>query len=419
MSLSLQKSLRFLNHGNKLWRGRTILASNSNLNNDVEQSPISTVQSTRNFCRSAVRDNAATKPTKVTLIQGDGVYPEIMDSVQHVLHSMGAPVEFEPFFLSDLHASAPGASQLDAVVESVRRNGVCLKGTIGVPEFSRGGGLDSVDMRFRHALDYFASVVTIKSHPGIATRHQNIDMVIIKEQLEGFCKSNNVWHYIRDILLYFNAFFSDSALEHESVPGVVECLNIVTEQISRRLAKLAFDYATQRQRKRVTAVHKANIMKLGDGLFLRACRDIAKLYPEIEFETMIVDNCSMQLVSNPHQFDVMVMPNLYGDILINLGAGMVGGAGVTPGVSYSADTVAFEPGCKHTFSAGAGKNCANPTAMLYAAADMLAHLSYNKHSRQLREAVDKVIRSGKVKTKDLGGHGTTKQFVQAVIENLR
>ena len=164
-----------------------------------------------------------------------------------------------------------------------------------------------------------------------------------------------------------------SALEHESVDGVVECLKVVTEQRSKRIAKFAFDYATKHGRKKVTAVHKANIMKLGDGLFLKSCEEMAQLYPMIEFETLIVDNCTMQLVSNPHQFDVMVMPNLYGDILINLAAGLVGGAGVVHGESFSSNSVIYEPGTRHMFSAAAGKNVANPTGK-----NNFCHINTNK-----------------------------------------
>lgn len=178
-------------------------------------------------------------------------------------------------------------------------------------------------MKLRHALDLYANVVHVKSLPGVNSRHKNVDCVIIREQTEG----------------------EYSALEHESVKGVVECLKIVTETKSARIAKFAFDYATRMNRKKVTAVHKANIMKLGDGLFLRTCESVAKLYPKIEFEKMIVDNCTMQMVSNPHQFDVMVTPNLYGNILDNLACGLVGGAGVVAGASYSSEAVVFEPVC--------------------------------------------------------------------------
>ena len=222
-------------------------------------------------------------------------------------------------------------------------------------------------------------------------------MVIIREQIEG----------------------EYSALEHESIPGVVECLKIVTEQRSRRIAKFAFDYATKHGRQKVTAVHKANIMKLGDGLFLKSCQEIAELYPRIKFETMIVDNCTMQLVSNPHQFDVTVMPNLYGDILINLASGLVGGAGVTSGESYSASVACFEPACKHMYSQAAGRNLANPTAMILGAASMLHHLNFPRHGQLISDAVERVIKVGKVKTKDIGGHATLKQFEAAVINQLR
>ena len=203
------------------------------------------------------------------------------------------------------------------------------------------------------------------------------------------------------------------------MPGVVECLKIVTEARSRRIAKFAFDYATRQGRRKVTVVHKANIMKLGDGLFLRSCEEIAHLYPGIEFEQMIVDNCSMQLASNPQQFDVMVMPNLYGDILTNLATGLVGGAGVVAGESFSENTVCFEPGTRHMFSTATGKNVANPTAMLLGAVNMLDHVNLTYHSRIIGEALDRVLRSGKHRTKDVGGHTTTKKFVQAVINQIK
>lgn len=172
--------------------------------------------------------------------------------------------------------------------------------------------------------------------------------------------------------------------------GVIECLKIVTEEKSRRIAKFAFDYATKHDRKKVTAVHKANIMKLGDGLFLRCCTEISQLYPNIKFEHMIVDNTCMQLVSNPHQFDVIVTGNLYGNIVDNLASGLVGGAGVVPGASYSEDCVVYEPGSRHTFGGGAGKNVANPTAMLLCAAKMLHHVNLHYYAIQIRDAVEKV-----------------------------
>ena len=332
---------------------------------------------------------------KVTLIQGDGVYPEILDSVVKVVRSSGAPIEFQPYFLSEVHKIT--SSELDEVVANVEVTGVCLRGIIATPDTSSSGELDSTAMKFRRGLDLFANVVRAKSHPGIRTRHQNVDMVIIREGLEG----------------------EYSSLEHESVPGVVECLKIVTADRSLRIAKFAFDYATRHGRKKVTCVHKANIMKLGDGLFLESCRKIAELYPNIEFNSLIVDATTMELVKNPQKFDVLVMPNLYGDILINLASGLVGGAGVTCGESYSERVACFEPACRHMFSSAAGRNVANPTAMLFSAANLLEHLNLHFYGENIRQAVNKTIRSGAVKTKDLGGHGTTTDFVVKVIDNLK
>ena len=198
----------------------------------------------------------------------------------------------------------------------------------------------------------------------------------------------------------------------------MECLKVVTAEKSRRIAKFAFDYATKHGRKKVTCVHKANIMKLGDGLFMRSCQEIAKLYPNIEFDTMIVDNTTMQLVSRPDQFDVMVMPNLYGNIIDNLAAGLVGGAGLVAGASYSADLAIFEPGARHTFDEGVGRNVANPTAMLLASAKMLEHLGFEDKTVILKGAVNKVLEDQNVKTRDLGGFASTTQFTQAVVDNL-
>merc|ERR1712109_239109 len=317
-----------------------------------------------------------------------------MGSVQDVIKAVGAPVDFEIFNLSEVNdaISAP----FDAVEKSIRKNGVAIKGVINVPETSRTGELQSVNQHFRNNLDLYANVVKVKSLPGVKSRHANMDFVVIREQTEG----------------------EYSALEHESVPGVVECLKVVTAEKSRRIAKFAFDYATKHGRKKVTAVHKANIMKLGDGLFLRSCEEISKLYPNIKFDTMIVDNTTMQLVSRPDQFDVMVMPNLYGNIITNVAAGLVGGAGLVAGASFSADLAIFEPGARHTFDEGVGRNVANPTAMLLASAKMLEHLGFEDKAVVLKGAVNKVLEEQKVKTRDLGGFASTQQFTAAVINNI-
>ncbi|VEN37380.1 unnamed protein product [Callosobruchus maculatus] len=238
-----------------------------------------------------------------TLIPGDGVGPELSQSVQEVFKSLGIPVDFNVYILSEVNPTL--STTLDLVVDSVQKNRVCLKGVIESPIHSRTGDLQNLDMKLRKALDLYANVVHVKSLPGIKTRHDNIDCIIIREQTEG----------------------EYSALEHEGVKGVVECLKIVTAKKSLRIAQFAFDYATLHRRKKVTAVHKANIMKLGDGLFLKSCEDIAARYPNIEFEKIIVDNCTMQMISKPQQFDVIVTTNLYGSILNNLASGLVGGAG--------------------------------------------------------------------------------------------
>lgn len=333
--------------------------------------------------------------TKCTLIPGDGVGPELVYSVQEVFKAAGVPVDFEPFFFSEVNPTL--SAPLEDVAASIAKNGICLKGILATPDYSHTGELQTLNMKLRRSLDLYANVVHVKSLPGVKCRHQNVDTVIIREQTEG----------------------EYSALEHESVKGVVECLKIVTQEKSKRIAKFAFDYATKNNRKKVTAVHKANIMKLGDGLFLKSCTEISKLYPKIEFETMIVDNCTMQIVSDPRQFDVMVTPNLYGNIIDNLASGLVGGAGVVAGASYSAECVVFEPGARHTFSEAVGKNIANPTAMLLCSAKMLTHVNLQYYSDMIRNAISRVMKAGKVRTKDLGGQNTTNEFTYEIMANLQ
>jgi len=329
--------------------------------------------------------------TKCTLIPGDGVGPEMMQAMREVLEAAGAPIEFEQYFLSDIQYSL--SAKLNDVVNSVAKNGICIKGILASPVT---GDLTSLNYQLRQELDLFANVVPIRTLPGIPTRHKNIDIVIIREQTEG----------------------EFSSLEHETVKGVVECYKIVTAEKSKRIAKFAFDYATKHGRKKVTAVHKANIMKLGDGLFLKCCGEVAKLYPSIQFDSMIIDNCTMQMVSNPHQFDVLVMGNLYGSIVDNIASGLIGGAGVVPGASYSANSVVFEPGARHTYAEAVGKNVANPTAILLCAAKMLKHVNLQYHSSLITKAIEKVLKNGKAHTKDIGGQASSQEYVYAVIDCL-
>ena len=329
-----------------------------------------------------------------TMIPGDGVGPELVASVEEVFKAAGVPMDFEVYFMSEVHSAL--SAPIPSVVDSIKRNGMCLKGILTTPSFSASGERDTLNIRMRNTLDLYANVVQVKSIPGVNSRHSDIDLVIIREQTEG----------------------EYSCLEHESVTGVVESLKLVTAKKSIRIAKFAFDYATKHGKKKVTAVHKANIMKLGDGLFLKCCQEVSELYPNIEFENMIVDNACMQLVAKPQQFDVMVMPNLYGNILVNIAAGLVGGAGLVPGEGYSQECAVFEPGARHSYNEVAGKNVANPSAMLLSSANMLDHARLGHHAETIRKAVYAVLQEGKVKTKDLGGHAGTRQFTAAVVQKL-
>ncbi|KAK4336721.1 hypothetical protein RND71_043565 [Anisodus tanguticus] len=336
---------------------------------------------------------------KCTLIPGDGVGPELCASVKEVIQAMAAPVEFDELFLSEINPS--NSVPFDNVIESIKKNRIALKGILSTPTSGASTGeLQSLNMKIRKKLDLFANVVHVKSMQGVNSRHSNINFIIIREQTEG----------------------EYSALEHQSVPGVIECMKIITESNSRRIAKFAFNYATKLGRKKVTAVHKANIMKMSDGLFLKCCQEVAESFPHIEFDSMIIDNTCMQMVSNPQQFDVMVMPNLYGNIIDNLATGLVGGAGVVPGANYSNHCVIYEPVSSFeviSFGQAVGKNIANPTAMLLCAARMLKHVNLHYYSKKLQESVEGVIAHGKTKTRDLGGYSSTTDFTRAVISNLQ
>jgi isocitrate dehydrogenase (NAD+) len=339
----------------------------------------------------------AAKPdtrVKCTLIPGDGVGPELVSAMREVLTAMQVPVVFEELFFSEIHPSM--SVPVETVVESIKKNGIALKGILSTPFGTTVGELQTLNSKMRNELDLFANVVHIKSLQGVPMRHKDLDFYVIREQTEG----------------------EYSAIEHESVPGVVECYKIITEEKSRRIAKFAFDYATKHGRKKVTCVHKANIMKLSDGLFLKCCTEIAELYSHIAFDHMIVDNTCMQMVSHPEKFDVMVMPNLYGNIIDNLATGLVGGAGVVPGASYSSDCVIYEPGARHTYAEASGKNIANPTAMLLCAAKMLRHVNLQDHANKLVGAIDTVLKDGKYKTRDMGGYASTTDFSRAVIGSL-
>ncbi|XP_025651601.1 isocitrate dehydrogenase [NAD] regulatory subunit 1, mitochondrial-like isoform X2 [Arachis hypogaea] len=326
-------------------------------------------------------------PRAVTLIPGDGIGPLVTGAVEQVMEAIHAPVYFEKFEVhGDMKAVPP------AVIESIRKNKVCLKGGLATP---MGGGVSSLNVQLRKELDLYASLVNCFNLPGITTRHNNVDIVVIRENTEG----------------------EYSGLEHEVVPGVVESLKFCSE----RIAKYAFEYAYLNNRKKVTAVHKANIMKLADGLFLESCREVATKYPGIKYNEIIVDNCCMQLVSKPEQFDVMVTPNLYGNLVANTAAGIAGGTGVMPGGNVGAEHAVFEQGAS-AGNVGSGKEVeekkANPVALLLSSAMMLRHLQFPAFADRLETAVKRVILEGQCRTHDLGGTSTTQEVVDAVLDAL-
>jgi len=341
------------------------------------------------------------KPTKyggkytVTLIPGDGIGSETAEAVRTVFKADNVPVEFEQIDVSGLEAGSKDAESLfRECISSLQRNKVGIKGILYTPV--ERSGHTSFNVALRQELDIYASVVLIKNIPGLQTRHQHVDMCLIRENTEG----------------------EYSGLEHQSVPGVVESLKIITRAKSERIARFAFSFAKANGRKKVTCIHKANIMKLADGLFRNTFLEVAKEYPSLIVNDLIVDNASMQAVSKPQQFDVLVMPNLYGGIMSNIGAGLVGGPGVVPGCNMGREYAVFEPGCRHVGLDIKGKDQANPTAMLLSGAMMLRHLGLDEHATRISQAVYNVIGEGKVRTQDMKGTSTTHEFTNEVLRKM-
>ncbi|KAL2124913.1 hypothetical protein VTJ04DRAFT_1278 [Mycothermus thermophilus] len=342
------------------------------------------------------------KPTKyggkytVTLIPGDGIGAEVAESVKTVFKADNVPITWEQVEVSGLEDAPSGRTEekFQEAVASLRRNKLGLKGILHTP-ISRSGH-QSFNVALRQELDIYASISLVKNIPGLKTRHENVDLCIIRENTEG----------------------EYSGLEHQSVPGVVESLKIITRAKSERIAKFAFSFALANNRKKVTCIHKANIMKLADGLFRGTFQRLAKDYPQLECNDMIVDNASMQCVSKPQQFDVMVMPNLYGGILSNIAAALVGGPGVVPGCNMGRDVAVFEPGCRHVGLDIKGKDQANPTALLLSGTMLLRHLGLDDHANRISNAVYDVIAQGKVRTRDMGGQATNQEFTRAILESM-
>ena len=329
---------------------------------------------------------------RVTLIPGDGIGPEVSAAVLRIIEVAGVKIEWERFIVGGHAQDLSGSSLPDAVIESVRRNKVALKGPVETPV---GGGFESVNVRLRKVLDLYANLRPVRNLPGVPSRFGDVDLVIVRENTEG---------------LY-------SGLEHEVIPGVVESLKIMTEKACTRIAIFAFEFAKKYGRKKITAVHKANIMKKSDGLFLQCFRHIAVNYPSIEHDEKIVDNTCMQLVMNPYQFDVMLMENLYGDIVSDLAAGLVGGLGVVPSGNIGEHAALFEA-VHGTAPDIAGKNQANPTALLLSAIMMLRHIGETKAGDRIESALNKVLQKRDKVTRDLGGSASTSEFADAIIAAL-
>jgi len=326
---------------------------------------------------------------RVTLIPGDGIGPEVSAAVLRIIDAAGVSIEWERFIVGGQAQDLTGSSLPDEVVESVRRNKVALKGPVETPV---GSGFESVNVRLRKILDLYANLRPVRNLPGVPSRFGDVDLVIVRENTEG---------------LY-------SGLEHEVVPGVVESLKIMTEKASTRIAIFAFEFARKYGRKKITSVHKANIMKKSDGLFLKCFRQVAVDYPDIEHDEKIVDNTCMQLVMNPYQFDVMLMENLYGDIVSDLAAGLVGGLGVVPSGNIGVNAALFEA-VHGTAPDIAGKNLANPTALLMSAIMMLRYIAEQKAADRIESALNTVLSKREKVTRDLGGTASTSEFADAII----
>ncbi len=330
---------------------------------------------------------------KVTLIPGEGIGPEVAAATQRILDAAGVSIDWEVVEGRAEKPSETGQYVQEAAVESVRRNRVALKGPMAT---AVAEGAPSINVGLRKALDLFANLRPVKNLPGVKSRFENVDVVIVRENTED---------------LY-------SGLEHEVVPGVVESLKIITERASTRIARFAFEYARRRGRKKIHAIHKANIMKMGDGLFLKSVRKVAEEHPSIEYKELIVDNACMQMVLDPQQFDLLLLPNLYGDVMSDLAAGLVGGLGVVPSANIGDEVAMFEA-VHGTAPDIAGYGLANPTALLMSAVLMLEHLSERSAALRIQEALECVYREGKRLTPDVGGTATTAEFTDAVIAALQ
>ncbi|MFN0084846.1 MAG: isocitrate dehydrogenase (NAD(+)) [Blastocatellia bacterium] len=330
---------------------------------------------------------------KITLIPGDGIGSEITGAVVRILGAAGVDIEWESFVAGAEALSRYGDPLPEPVLESIRKNKIALKGPLTTPV---GTGFASVNVRLRKTLDLYANLRPVRNLPGLVTPFGDVDLVVVRENTED---------------LY-------SGLEHVVVPGVVESIKIITEKASTRIARYAFEYAVREGRKRVTAIHKANIMKLSDGLFLDCFRKVAVEYPQIAADDKIVDNACMQLAMKPQQFDILLLENLYGDIVSDLAAGLVGGLGIVPGANIGELGAVFE--AVHGSAPDiAGKNLANPTAMLQSAIMMLRYLGERAAAELIERAMIHTLADKQIRTRDLGGIASTTEYTEAVVASMR
>lgn len=328
----------------------------------------------------------------ITLIPGDGIGPEIIAATVRIIEATGVDIEWETHILGALAHEKYGTTLPESTIESIKKNRVALKGPQMTPV---GKGFTSVNVGLRKNLDLYANVRPVKALPNVPCRYPELDLVVMRENTED---------------LY-------AGLEHVVIPGVVESIKIITEKASTRIAQYAFEYAVANGRKKVTAVHKANIMKLSDGLFLECFYNVAKKFPDIEADDKIIDNCCMQLVMRPEQFDVLVLENLYGDIVSDLCAGLIGGLGLAPGANIGELGAVFE--AVHGSAPDiAGQGIANPTAILMSGIMMLRHIGENDAAERAEKAMLAVFAEGKSLTRDLGGTAKTEEFANAIIEKL-
>jgi isocitrate dehydrogenase (NAD+) len=328
----------------------------------------------------------------ITLIPGDGIGPEVTAAVVRIFKVANVDVEWERHDAGVRAFKLHNQSLPVPLLDSIRRNKVALKGPVTTPIAE---GFTSVNVGLRKALDLYANLRPVRNLPGVQSRFSGVDLVIVRENTED---------------LY-------AGLEHQIIPGVVESLKIITEKASTRISEFAFAHARANGRKRVTAIHKANIMKLSDGLFLESTRKVSREYTDISYDERIVDAACMQLVMHPEKFDVLLLPNLYGDIVSDLCAGLVGGLGVVPGANIGSDTAVFE--AVHGSAPDiADKNLANPTALLLSALMMLDYIGQREHGERIRGALTRVLTAGVVRTHDLGGSASTTDFTDAICREL-